>query len=99
MELIIEEHEEAAEIAFGSLLIAAALLLVTFVFIKMKSQSANLLVKLTLIVSLAASGLMARTGYLGGLIRHTEIRGDTIKNINTEAESGNKDSSELEKEE
>jgi len=36
----------------------------------------------TLIVSLVAFGIIARTGYLGGQIRHSEIRSNTTTQEN-----------------
>jgi hypothetical protein len=43
-----------------------------------------------LLLSLISFGLVARTGYLGGKIRHTEISTDAIQN-NHGGEAGEKD--------
>jgi nucleoside permease NupC len=71
---IIEEHEEAADFAFGAILLTGLLAAITIVLEILEYTSAKLFIKITLILSLLTCGIMARTGYLGGQIRHTEIR-------------------------
>jgi uncharacterized membrane protein len=97
-ESIIEEHEEAGEIAFWVMMFSGALAIITYALISLKLQSAKLLVKFALLLNLASAGLMARAGYLGGQIRHTEIRGDAGTNVNTETGSYNNDDEEEENE-
>ena len=42
------------------------------------TATGKLLTGIAFALSLAAFGLMARTGYLGGQIRHTEIRSGAV---------------------
>lgn len=74
-EALIEEHEEAAELAIWLLEALGLLSLVTLVFYKTKPALSKSLVLVSTILSLVVFGAMARTGYLGGQIRHSEIRG------------------------
>ena len=69
----IEEHEEAAELALWFMELAGALALLSLIFTLMKQSFVALAIRLTWILSIAAFLLMARTGYIGGKIRHTEI--------------------------
>lgn len=73
---IIEEHEESAELAFWFMMASGAISLLTFALQIMKSANAKRLVMISLMLCLITSVLMVRTGYLGGQIRHTEIRGN-----------------------
>ena len=71
---LIEAHAAAAELGFWVLESAAALALFSFLLLKNASPKARLLALLTLVVAVLSFGLLARAGYLGGQIRHTEIR-------------------------
>lgn len=71
---LINEHEEAAELGFWALESAAALALFGFLLLKNASPRARLLAVLALVATGLSFGLLARAGYFGGLIRHTEIR-------------------------
>jgi uncharacterized membrane protein len=73
-EAMLEEHEEAGEWAFWIMIAAGAASLISLVLLSTESQSARLVMRVTLVLSLLASTAMARTGYLGGQIRHSEIR-------------------------
>jgi uncharacterized membrane protein len=71
---LIGAHEEAAELAIW-VMEALGLLSLISLFIKFKNaSSAKTLLGITFALSLITFGLMARTGYLGGQIRHSEIR-------------------------
>jgi uncharacterized membrane protein len=71
---LIGAHEEAAELAIW-VMEALGLLSLIALFIRFKNEStAKMVLGITFILSLITFGLMARTGYLGGQIRHTEIR-------------------------
>ncbi len=73
-EAIIEQHEEAAELAIW-VMEALGLFALLALFMKSKYPSANkTMMGIAFALSLVTFGLMARTGYLGGQIRHTEIR-------------------------
>lgn len=70
---VIEEHAESALISLIALIIIGAIALVGL-FVTLKGSSLVRPVALvTLTAALAGFGLIARTGYLGGQIRHTEI--------------------------
>ncbi len=69
---LIEQHEEAAELA---LWVMEALGLFSLIALLARGLAANKSVMMGIFgLSLVTFGLMARTGYLGGQIRHTEIR-------------------------
>lgn len=71
---LIHAHEEAAEVSLWVLLIAGALAAVSLVLHFTKKEAFKYAIMLTLLASVVAFGFMARTGNLGGEIRHTEIR-------------------------
>jgi len=83
-EVVIEEHEESAEIAIWIMMAAGALSLISLVTMKMNIPASSMIVKISLAVCLLATGSMARTGYLGGQIRHSEIRSGGIANAQTQ---------------
>jgi len=70
---IIEEHEEAAKIAFAATLVTGVAALAALVIDLFKSN-ARWTVWPVIVVALLAAGTMAWTANLGGMIRHTEIR-------------------------
>ncbi len=81
-EVIIEQHEEAAELALWVMEALGLLSLLAF-FIRGEG-SRKAVVGATFALSLATFGLMAYTGYLGGQIRHTEIRSGAAAQTPTE---------------
>ncbi|TFF40680.1 hypothetical protein [Mucilaginibacter psychrotolerans] len=77
----IEEHAESALISLISLMVTGVAAL-TGIFVTLKSPSLTRpLALLTLMASLIGFGLIARTGYLGGQIRHTEIGTNTTSPV------------------
>jgi len=93
-EAIIEEHEEAAKLAIWIMAFLGALSAVSLVSLITSNQMNKALMGTTLLLGLITFGAMARTGYLGGQIRHTEIRsgGTTAANAGTpEGNSQEKD--------
>lgn len=84
-ENLIHEHEESAEIALIAMIVLALLSLLALFAAYRKSPYSNSLAWITLFISLISFGIVARTGYLGGQIRHTEI------NSNTAAQENNTD--------
>jgi uncharacterized membrane protein len=69
----IEQHSDFAVYALVSLsLLGVASLAGLFLSLKQSAFSKNIAV-ITFVISLISFGLIARTGYLGGQIRHTEI--------------------------
>lgn len=69
-EALIEQHEAAAELALWFMEALGVLSLAAFFL----QTNKKILTGLAFVLSLVTFGLMARTGYLGGQIRHTEIR-------------------------
>lgn len=69
----IHTHEEAAELAFIAQVVLGVFALLSFFLTMRRSGFSRLLAMVTLLVALVSFGLVARTGYLGGMIRHTEI--------------------------
>lgn len=79
VEASIEAHEEAAETAYWFMLFSGLLAGFAITAQMTGKKMAKFLVGTSLFVTLISFGLMARTGYLGGKIRHTEIAGSTIQ--------------------
>ena len=80
---MIGQHEDFALFALVALIIAGLISLLGFYLIIKKSSMANTVAVLTLFVTIISFGLVARTGYLGGQIRHTEISsGSSVQNKN-----------------
>jgi hypothetical protein len=71
---LIQTHADAAELGFWVLEGAATLALLGLLLLKNASPRAALVAWAALAMTAASFGLLARAGYLGGLIRHTEIR-------------------------
>ncbi len=85
-EQIIENHEELAEKAIWLMAVLGVLSLINLLAILRKMTVAKTITILTLVVSLATVALFAQVGYLGGQIRHSEIRTDS--NVN-QGDNGN----------
>jgi uncharacterized membrane protein len=83
----IEQHSDFAMYALVSLsILGVASIIGLYISIK-KSLFSTKIAVLTLIISLISFGLIARTGYLGGQIRHTETNSTSptqIQNSQTE---------------
>lgn len=88
VEASIKQHEEFALFALISLIIlGVASILGLFLTLK-KSPLTRTVAFIILLISLISFGLVARTGFLGGQIRHTEIsNGATIPTENSEKET------------
>lgn len=79
-EQTIKAHEEMAEKAIVFMAILGVLTLVNL-FVLIRSLSfAKILTYVTLIFSLLTFGIYAKTGNLGGQIRHTEISTNAVSN-------------------
>jgi uncharacterized membrane protein len=87
-EATIERHEDFAIYALVSLIIlGVASILGIFLTLK-KSPVKRTVAFVIFLISLVILGLVARTGFLGGQIRHSEIvKGATTPIDNTESES------------
>ncbi len=76
-EAAIERHEDFALFALVALCILGAASLVAIYFSTRKKESGNTWGTIVLVLSLISFALSARTGFLGGKIRHTEIQSDS----------------------
>ena len=79
-ENLIDIHEDAAMYALISLIVLGIFSVVAFLMSRYKSSFTKFISTIILLISLVSFGLVARTGYLGGQIRHTEISTDNIQN-------------------
>ena len=86
---IIHEHREVANWSLIAIEILGALSLVGLLFLRSK-KAINSFVAIIFLVAIAATGLVSWTGLQGGIIRHTEVRGDLpfLVPAKTESESG-----------
>jgi uncharacterized membrane protein len=84
-EALMEEHEEAATVAIWLMEALGLLSLVTLIAGWGKERLSKPLVLVATVLSLATFAAMARTGYLGGQIRHSEIRSAMAANGGAEA--------------
>ena len=83
-EAIIGQHEESAERAFWVMEALGLFSLFAF-FSRFKSEGTQKMITgAVFALSLVTFGLMAYTGYLGGQIRHTEIRSGAAVQTPTE---------------
>jgi len=89
-ENMIKLHENSAMYALVSLIILGIASIFALVENYLKTSLIKSTATLTLALSLISFGLVARTGYLGGQIRHTEISSSAGQN-NTGGEEGEKD--------
>ena len=70
----VEEHEDAAVFAFGSMIVVGLFSIVGLMTTVRNTTYVKLIGRLTLLLSLFSFSVLARTAYLGGLIRHTEVK-------------------------
>lgn len=89
-ENMIALHEDAAMYALISLIALGIMSVIALVISRIKPTLLKSTSIVVLFISLVSFGLVARTGYLGGQIRHTEIANGAIQNIGG-AEGGEKD--------
>lgn len=73
IESTIELHQNAALLSLVALIFLGFISLIAIYLTSIKSSLINLFAFLILVCSLMSFVLVARTGYLGGKIRHTEI--------------------------
>jgi hypothetical protein len=74
---LIERHDDAAGIALGGAIAMGLLALVGLIWFRAGRPVKNWYSSLALIAALLVTGCMAWTAYLGGQIRHSEIRSGT----------------------
>lgn len=75
---MIDQHEDFAAIALVSLIILGVVSIFGLFLTLKKSSSVGIVAFVILFVSLISFGLVARTGYLGGKIRHTETNATQV---------------------
>lgn len=78
LEASIEEHEEFALFALISLIALGVAAIGGLYLTFIKSSLTGTAASVILVISLVSFGLVARTGYLGGQIRHTEVTNAAI---------------------
>jgi hypothetical protein len=78
-ETIIEQHEEAAGVAFASIGVLGVMALIGLLALRHGKDVPAWFAGVMVIASFTVSGLMAWTANMGGQIRHTEIRPDAVK--------------------
>ena len=83
-ENMIKLHEDAAIYALVSLVILGVFSIFGLLVTYKKSTLIKTAAISTLLISLISFGLVARTGYLGGQIRHTEISTGAVQNTGGE---------------
>lgn len=87
-ENLIEQHEESAIYALVSLIIlGVAALIGLFLTLKKSTMTRNVAIAI-LFMALISFGFAARTGYLGGQIRHTEINSGSTPAQQQNGETG-----------
>jgi len=72
----IEEHEDAATFAFAGVLVAGAVSLAGLTLFRRSKPRPAWIAILVLVLSVLVFAMMVRTAYLGGFIRHQELRLD-----------------------
>jgi uncharacterized membrane protein len=89
-ESTIELHEDTALYALISLVALGILSVIALVINRFRTSAVKSTAIIILVLSLVSFGLVARTGYLGGQIRHTEISNGAVQNTGG-GEAGEKD--------
>jgi len=74
---MLDQHEDASVYALAALIILGVASLIGLFLTLKKSSFARTIAVVTLFISLISFGIIARTGYLGGQIRHTELNSAT----------------------
>ena len=74
----IEHHEEMAELALVLSIVLALVALVTLIVEARSPRIAKPMLAAVLVIALVELGILSLAAHRGGMIRHTEIRGDTV---------------------
>lgn len=96
VESTIKQHEDFAMFALISLIALGVVSIIGLILTYKKSQLTRSLGIFILLLSLVSFGLVARTGYLGGQIRHTEIASGGAQDVKT-GDISNEDSEKEDK--
>jgi len=81
---LMEQHEDFSVIALISLIVLGIASVVGIFLTSEKSKFTRAIAVVILFISLISFGLIARTGYLGGQIRHTEINSKAASSLQPE---------------
>lgn len=87
---MIEQHEDFALYALVSLIILGVISIIGIYLTIKRSTFSRSIAVVIFFIALISYGLVARTGYLGGQIRHTEINANSatiVENIDNDTES------------
>jgi uncharacterized membrane protein len=77
----IEEHEDAATFAFAGVLVLGSVTFGGLIFFRRRKPIPEWLAILVLVLSVLVFAMMVRTAYLGGFIRHPELRPTFIQSL------------------
>jgi uncharacterized membrane protein len=91
VEATIKQHEEFALFALISLILLGVASILGLFLTFRKSPFTRTTAFIILFISLISFGLVARTGYLGGKIRHTELNSATNNNPSENEKEGDND--------
>ena len=91
VEATIKTHEEFALFALISLVILGVASILGLILTIKKSPLTRITAFVILFIALISFGLVARTGYLGGQIRHTELSAAQNQNSVQNENEGDKD--------
>jgi len=97
LESSIKTHEDFAIYALVSLILLGLLSLLGLIFTFKNSTFIRSMAFCVLFVSLVSFGLVARTGYLGGQIRHTEVADGAISPTGADGNEKESEDSDEEK--
>ncbi len=79
---LIDQHEDAGLFALVSLIVLGIGSLISLIITYKESKYSGKTSIIMLVLSLISFSIVARTGYLGGQIRHTEISNASLQNNN-----------------
>lgn len=85
-EQVIEEHEEAADFALGAFIVLGVAAVVAIPITAKNMKWAVVISRAMLVAAAFSFVVVARTGYLGGKIRHTELNTTGSTGITTDGE-------------
>lgn len=90
---MIEQHDDSAVISMVAMALAGIASIIGLYLTLKNSPLTRNIALITLFLSLISFGFIARTGYLGGQIRHTELNSNNVVNQGEggESEEGDKD--------
>ncbi|MFZ9661945.1 MAG: hypothetical protein ACO29O_08710, partial [Chitinophagaceae bacterium] len=71
---MIQQHESFALISLVSLIVLGLTAIIAWILTKKNPIIGNKVALITLFIAILSFALVARTGYLGGQIRHSELR-------------------------